>query len=89
MQSNNSKKIEKIFTAFGKIGKYPKAIIKYGTQVFLALFATGTFLVVMNRIVYNFDPYFEFVATSLIKASFTIFAEVIIGGLIIDYVFRK
>lgn len=89
MQSNKASTIEKIFTSFNKIDKLPKAIIKYGTQAFLLLFAVGTLLVVLNRTMFNFDYYREFIATSVVKASFTILAEAVIGGLIIDYVFKK
>lgn len=86
MQSNLAKKMEKIFEAFANIGKLPKKIIKYGAQAFLALFILGTIMVVYNRTVLNYEPYFEFVAISIIKSSFTILAEAIAGGLIIDYV---
>jgi hypothetical protein len=89
MQSNLSKKIEKIFTAFDKIEKFPRAIIKYGVIVFLVIFGLSTGLVVFNHTVNNLDPYIEFVALYLVKTSFIILAEAVIGGLIIDYVFKK
>ena len=89
MQSNIAKSIEKIFTALGKLDKFPRSILKYGTQAFLLLFAVGTFMVLYNHTMQKFDPYFEFVATSLVKNSFIVFAEVVIGSLIIDYVFKK
>lgn len=89
MQSNISKNIEKIYSEFSKLSKYPKALIKYGSQAFLALFALGTLLVVLNHTALNYDAYFEFIAESIIKSSFTILAEAYIGALIIDYVMRK
>jgi hypothetical protein len=89
MQFNLSKGFEKIFSEFSKLGSLPKGIIKYGTQAFLVLFFIGTFLVVYNRIQVNFDPYFEFVATSMVKQSFTVLAEVVIGALVIDFIFKK
>lgn len=89
MQPDLNKRIAKIFTEFNKIGKLSKAIIKYGTQFFLALFAVGTLLVIINHTRLNYDLYIEFIARSVIKSSFTIFAEAVIGGLLMDYIFRK
>lgn len=89
MQTNLVKKIEKIFLALKEVDKYPKMIIKYGAYAFLLLFAIGTALVVYNRTMLNYDPYYEFVAMSIVKVSFTILAEAVIGGLLIDYVFKK
>lgn len=89
MLFNLSKGFQRIFSEFSKLGSLPKGIIKYGTQAFLALFFIGTVLVVYNRMQVNFDAYFEFVATSLIKQSFTVLAEVIIGALVIDFIFKK
>jgi len=89
MQLNLAEKIRKILTAFGEINKIPKMIIKYGVIVFLLLFAFGTALVVYSHTKSSFDPYLEFVALSVVKASFTVLAEAIIGGLIMDFVFKK
>jgi hypothetical protein len=89
MQINRENKLEKIFTALSKMDKYPKAVIKYGSQIFLFLFASGTFLMAYNLTMQKFDSYCEFVATSIVKTSFIILAEAVIGGLIIDYVFKK
>lgn len=89
MQTNLSKKVERIFNRFDQIGSLSKAIIKYGSLVFLLIFALGTVLVVFNREALNYNDYLEFIADSFIKSSFTIFAEAIIGGLLMDYFFRK
>lgn len=89
MQSNLTKHLQKIFSAFDKIDRLPKAIIKYGAHAFLVLFAIGTTLVVYNHTKLNYDPYYEFIAISVVKASFTILAEAVIGGLLIDFVFKK
>lgn len=88
MQSNLVKKLEKIFEAFGKMGNLPKSIIRYGAHAFLALFIIGTVMVVYNHVT-NYDLYLEFIAKTIIKSSFTILAETVIGGLIIDFVFGK
>ena len=89
MQSNLARKLEKIFEAFGKIGKLPRNIIKYGAHAFLALFIIGTIMVVYNRTVLNYDLYLEFIATSIIKTSFTVLAETTVGGLVIDFIFGE
>ena len=89
MQSNITKRLEKIFSQFCKLEHIPKTLLKYGSQAFLALFAIGTLLVVLNRSLLGFDSYFEYIALNIIKSSFTIFAEVVIGALIMDFVFKK
>lgn len=89
MQSNLSKNLNKIFSAFNNLSKLTKSIIKYGTQAFLLLFFLGTLFFVLNRTVLSYNAYNDLIAISVIKNSFTIFAEAVIGGLIIDYVINK
>lgn len=83
------KNIKKIVIELSKLSNYTKIVIKWGANIFLIFFALGTLLVFYNRISLSFDSNIEFIATSIIKASFTILAEVIIGGLFIDYAFSK
>ncbi|MCX7709194.1 MAG: hypothetical protein N2484_05025 [Clostridia bacterium] len=89
MQTNFANSLKKIMMEFGKVGSFSRAILKYGTQAFLALLALGTFLIVFNMTALGFDVYLQFVAISVIKNSFIILAEVIIGGLLIDYILKK
>lgn len=90
MQSNLIRQhIEKIFAEFNKLNKFPKAIIKYGIQAFFALFILGTLLVALNHSALDYDFYLELIATTIVKSSFTILAEVVIGGLLIDFVLKK
>lgn len=89
MQSNLTKNIKKIKNALNKVKKLPKKIMKYGFIAFLVLFAIGAAMVILNRTRIDFDPYIEFSATTLIKNSFIILAESIIGGLLIDFIFKK
>ncbi|NSW89984.1 MAG: hypothetical protein HPY74_04735 [Firmicutes bacterium] len=84
-----NKNIKKIVTELSKLNNHTKTAIKWGINIFLVFFALGTLLVVLNRIVFNYGSYIEFIATSIIKASFTILAEIIIGSLLVDYVFNK
>lgn len=89
MQFNLEKNLKRIFSALGNIDRFPRLVIKYGTQAFLLLFALGTLLVVLNHTSVSRNYYDEYIATTIIKTSFTILAEAIIGGLIIDFVFKK
>jgi hypothetical protein len=89
MQINLAKKIRKILAAFSEVNKIPAMVIKYGALVFLVLFAVGTALVVYNHTKPGYDSYLEFVALSVVKSSFTILAEAVIGGLLLDFLFKK
>jgi len=89
MQSNLAKSIEKIYTAFNKMDKLPKALIKYGCYVFLALFLIGNVMVLLNNVVLPYDSYLDLVSKSIVKVSFSIAEEVIIGALIMDFLFKR
>jgi len=89
MQSNIAKNIEKIRTAFTKMGKLPKALIKYGSCVFLAVFTVGTILVLLNNTLLPYNSYFDMVSKAIVTTSFTLAAEAIIGGLVMDFVFKR
>lgn len=89
MQTNIANSLKKIILELAKIGTFSRAILKYGTQAFFALLALGTFLIVLNKIYLGFDLYLQYTAISVIKNSFVILAEVVIGGLIIDYILKK
>jgi len=89
VQSNLINKIQKIRSAFSKICKLPRALIKYGLFASLIIFIIGTVLVLLINTVLPYDSYFDMVSKELVKTSFTLAAESIIGGLIMDYVFSK
>jgi hypothetical protein len=89
MQSNLLKNLEKILKAFENMGKLPKALIKYGSYVFLAVFTVGTLLVLLNNTILPYNSYFDMVSKAIVITSFTLAAEAIIGGLVMDFVFRK
>ncbi len=84
-----NKNIEKIFSEFNKLNKITKKVLHFGIVIFLAIFALGTVLYVINKSVWGFDLYYDFVATTIIKNSFIVFAEVTVGCLLLDYVFKK
>lgn len=89
MQSNMRKNLEKILIAFDKMGKLPKAFIKYGCYVFFAIFTIGTLLVLLNHTLLPYNSYFDIVSKAIVITSFTLVAEAIIGGLVMDFVFRE
>lgn len=89
MERNLSKNIQKIFTAFGNLNVNTKKFIKIGLRIFIALFAIGTIFLGVSHYVFHFDSYFSFIANSIVKSSFTILAEVIIGCLLVDYIFNR
>lgn len=89
MQQNIGKSLKKIHNAFTKMEKLPKALIKYGCIVFLGLLFTGTVMVLMNYTVLPYNSYFDLVSKSIVKISFTIGAEAVIGGLVLDFLFKR
>ena len=89
MQIKRSNEIIKKFAALNDIDKISKAIIKYGSMFFMILLALGTLLIVLNNSVLEYDSYLDFVAKSIVKISFSILAEVIIGALAIDFIMGK
>lgn len=89
MQTNINKSLERIFTAFTALGTLSKKVIKYGSILFLILLVTGLVLMLLNYTVLSYSSYLDMVAKSVIKTSFSIAAEIIIGGLVLDYAFKK
>lgn len=83
------KNIEKIAKEFGKVNNFSKSLIKYGTQAALSILTIGTTIYISNHTVLNYDFYTDYVSTLLIKNSFVLLAEIVIGGLLIDYFTRK
>lgn len=71
------------------MGKLPKALIKYGCYVFFGLFIIGTVLVLLINTLLPYNSYFDMVSKAIVITSFTLAAEAIIGGLVMDFVFNK
>lgn len=46
-------------------------------------------MALLNTTVLNYDSYMDLVSKSLVKISFSIAAEAVIGGLVLDFVFKK
>jgi hypothetical protein len=89
LQQNPIKSLEKVMNAFSKMEKLPKAMIKYGCIIFLGLLFAGTVMVLMNYTVLTYNSYLDIVSKSIVKTSFTIGAEAIIGGLVLDFIFKR
>lgn len=88
-QSNRTGNIEKVMNAFNSIDKLPKAFLKYGVLAFLMLFTIATVFVILNHTILPYSPDFDLVSKELVKTSFIIGAEVVIGSLVMDFVFKK
>ncbi len=88
-QSDRSRKIRKIMNAFGAMNNLSKALLNYGIYAFLMLFTIGTVLVILNHTILPYDFYFDFVSKELVKISFIVGAEVVIGSIVMDFVFKR
>jgi uncharacterized membrane protein YesL len=88
-QSNRTVKIEKIISSFNNMQKLPKSLIRSGVYISLVVYIIGTVLVILNSTLLQYDPYFDMVSKEIVKTSFILAAEAIIGSLVMDYVFRK
>lgn len=88
-QSDRSRNLRKIMNAFGSMNKLPKALLKYGSYAFLMLFTIGTVLVILNHTILPYNFYFDFVSKELVKTSFAIGAEIVIGSLVMDFAFKR
>ena len=88
-QSDRSNNIRKIKKAFGSMNKPSKALLKYGSYAFLMLFIIGAVLVILNHTILPYNYYFDLASKELVKTSFVIAAEVVIGSLAMDFVFKK
>jgi len=85
MQSNNFKNIEKITEKFNKMNHLSRLIIKYGTQVFMLMFFLGALTVLLYKTILTANDYAFYLGTQIIKMSFSVFAESIIGSILIDF----
>ncbi|TYQ15568.1 UNVERIFIED_CONTAM: hypothetical protein Cloal_2038 [Acetivibrio alkalicellulosi] len=83
------KNIKKMAQEFNKVNKFSKSIIKYGTQISLALLFAGTIVIVLNHRVLSYNSQLVYIGTLVVRNSFIILAQAIIGGLLIDYITKK
>lgn len=88
-QSNRTSNIKKLMNAFNNIDKLPKAFLKYGGFAVLVLFTIGTILVILNHTMLPYNSHFDMISKELVKVSFIVGAEVVIGSLVMDFVFKR
>ena len=81
--------IKKIVTSINGIEIFSRRIIKHGVQLALGLLCIALALYFINTGFYNYDYDIAFMTFSIFKTGVTIFAEAIIGGLLIDYFIKK
>lgn len=84
-----NKNVEKVIKEFSELGKIPKIVLQTGSRVFISIIMAGTLLITFNHLNPVFNTYIEFAANSLVKTSFAILAETVIGGLLLDYAIKR
>ncbi|MDP4182957.1 MAG: hypothetical protein Q8942_17955 [Bacillota bacterium] len=89
MYINLTKNIQKIISEFNNLAKINKLIIKIGALISFILLISGALLITCNYFFLNKDLFYQLVARTLVKNSFTILAESVIGSLVMDYLFKK
>lgn len=89
MYLNMTKNLEKIHKEFENLNKISKSLIKYGSAFSILILALGSILLIASGTLLNHDYFFELTARAMIKNSTTVFAEVVIGGLLMDYILKK
>jgi hypothetical protein len=86
---NKQRKIEVMVKSFNNLSKLPKALIKYGLYIFLTIFIIGSVMILLNNTVFPYSHYMDLVSKAIFTTSFSLAAEAVIGGLIMDIVFRR
>lgn len=89
MQKNIQKAFTKIIKEFSGLHRMTKKMIFLGLNLSLLTIIGGTALMVVNRTLISFNPYFDYVSMEIVNKGFAIFAEVIIGCILIDFLFRR
>lgn len=89
MLTNINKSMKRVFTAFRGLDTMPRKVVKYGSILFVMMLVSGLGLLLLNSIVLSYSSYLDLIAKSIVKTSFQVAAEVIIGALILDFVFKK
>ncbi|NLY43174.1 MAG: hypothetical protein GX066_04235 [Clostridiaceae bacterium] len=80
---------KKIVATMSGIGKLPRQIIMHGVQAATGVLVIALLLYFINKNIYNFDYYITFLSYEMASTGLTLFAEAIIGGLVIDYFIKK
>lgn len=89
MQYNITKKIEKLINAYHQLGNSSKALLKYGLIFSFILFAAGTIMLFLYTNVLPYDLYYDTLSKAIIKSSLTVALEVMVGSIVLDFIFKK
>lgn len=76
--------MDKIFKSLNAINQFSKKIIFYGSLFVLALCSIGAGIIIYNSLVLQEVALYE-LGSSMIQTSCVVFAQVVIGGLLIDF----
>ncbi len=81
--------LKKVISDINSVHQLPKRIIIHGIQfaIALVLIAMGLYFVNINQLNFNYD--INFISFSLAETGLIIFAEAVIGGLVVDYFVKK
>lgn len=78
-----------IESRFSELSKNASLIIRHGMQLSCLLISAGLILYMVNMYSGNYSPSQSTLSKYIIEAAVTISAEIIIGGLMFDYMFKK
>jgi len=81
--------MRKIFKEITRLNEVTKKMITVGIFFSLVTLFAGTLLICINGTIIPYDPYVGYIAPLIASKSFPILAEVIIGCIIIDYLFNR
>lgn len=89
MQKNIQKSMRKIIKELSGLSNITKKMIILGLYLSLLVLAAGTVLMFINRTLIGYNPYYDYISQLLVEKSFALFAEVIIGCLLVDFIFNR
>jgi len=81
--------MSKIIKSFKELSVIPAKLIKYGIQINCILIIIGVFLYLNNDYSSNYSFSLNELSKLIVSTSAFIFAEIIIGGLLLDYYTKK
>lgn len=82
-------RLERIIDKFTQLPLMPKRLFKLGFILFIVIFAAGTFFALGNRFIFSYNPDYEYIGSQLVKNSFTVLAEFVVGAVVMDFVFGR
>ncbi len=81
--------VKKIINSINTVARPAKKIIVHGIQFSIGLLIIALILHFINNKVYIYNYYTVFIGFITAKTSVAIFAQAVIGGLFLDYIFKK